>query len=316
MSLVVFDQYVNLSMTETVDQSVDKFNAASRGAIVLVPGQNEGDFSKKASYKAISGLVRRRDQYGSGAVSAVDIEQLLEASVKVGGGTPPVNMPPHLWSWIQKSPQEAGAVIGQQLGLAKVQDMLNVGISAAVAAISNVGASLVHDGTGANATLAALNSGSAKFGDRSQILTANVMHSKVFHDLVAKGLTNAERLFTFENVIIMQDAMGRPFIITDSPGLLTSGSPDVYHTLSLASGGIVIEENNDFLMNVETSNGDENIKRTYQAEWSLNVALKGYTWDTANGGKSPNDAALATGTNWDKTATSIKDTAGVLTNTD
>ena len=315
MSLVVFDQYANLSMTETVSQSVEKFNAASRGAIVLVPGQNEGDFSKKASYKSIAGLVRRRDQYGSGAVSAVDIEQLLEASVKVAGGTPPVNMPPHLWSWIQKRPEEAGAVIGQQLGLAKVQDMLNVGISAAVAAISNVGATLVHDGTAALPTLGALNKGAALFGDRSQILVANVMHSTVFHNLVDKGLTNAERLFTFENVIIMQDAMGRPFIVTDAPGLLTSGSPDTYHTLSLASGGIVIEENNDFLMNVETSNGDENIKRTYQAEWTFNVALKGYTWDTANGGKSPNDAALATGTNWDKTATSIKDTAGVLTNT-
>lgn len=35
--------------------------------------------------------------------------------------------------------------------------------------------------------------------------------------------------------------------------------------------------------------------------------------DIANGGKSPTDAELATGSNWDQVATSIKDTAGVLT---
>ena len=31
-----------------------------------------------------------------------------------------------------------------------------------------------------------------------------------------------------------------------------------------------------------------------------------------NGGKSPTDAKLATGTNWDKVASSDKNTAGVL----
>jgi hypothetical protein len=70
--------------------------------------------------------------------------------------------------------------------------------------------------------------------------------------------------------------------------------------------------NGDFVQNVQTLNGDENIKRTIQSEWSYNLGIKGYAWDKTNGGKSPNDAALATGTNWDRYATSFKDTAGVL----
>jgi hypothetical protein len=41
--------------------------------------------------------------------------------------------------------------------------------------------------------------------------------------------------------------------------------------------------------------------------------LKGYTWDEASGGKSPSDAALGTGANWDQVATSDKHTAGVIT---
>ena len=42
------------------------------------------------------------------------------------------------------------------------------------------------------------------------------------------------------------------------------------------------------------------------------VKLKGYTWDETSGGKSPTDAELATGSNWDKTVSDIKNTAGVM----
>jgi hypothetical protein len=49
-----------------------------------------------------------------------------------------------------------------------------------------------------------------------------------------------------------------------------------------------------------------------QVDYSFGLALKGYSWDSVNGGKSPTDAELATGTNWDKVATDIKHTAGVI----
>ena len=58
--------------------------------------------------------------------------------------------------------------------------------------------------------------------------------------------------------------------------------------------------------------GKENIQRTYQAEWSYNLGLLGYSWNTAAGGSSPSDTALGTPSNWTKVATSNKDTAGVL----
>ena len=40
--------------------------------------------------------------------------------------------------------------------------------------------------------------------------------------------------------------------------------------------------------------------------------MKGYAWDTSTGGKTPTDAELIASGNWDKVATSIKHTAGVL----
>lgn len=313
MSLQVFDEYLNTARTEVVSQAVDKFNAASRGTLLLSAGANQGDFDVEASYKLISGIVRRRDQYGSGAVTAKDIEQLLESSVKIAAGTPPINHPPSWWTWMQKNPEEAGVILGRQIGVAQTQDLLNTAISAVAAALGGVGATVEHDGSAATASLVALNTTTALFGDRSQSIAAWVMHSKVFHDLINAGLTNTTRLFTFENVSIMQDAMGRPFIVTDSPSLFdATPTPDNYLTLGLVPGATTVEMNGDFFDNINTTNGDENILRTYQAEWTFNLGVKGFEWDRTAGGKSPTSAAVGTSTNWDKTITDIKDCAGVV----
>ena len=65
----------------------------------------------------------------------------------------------------------------------------------------------------------------------------------------------------------------------------------------------------------ETVTGNENIKKQWQGEYSFVMGLLGYAWDKTNGGSSPTDVAVGTGTNWDKIVTSDKDTAGVLLNT-
>ena len=43
------------------------------------------------------------------------------------------------------------------------------------------------------------------------------------------------------------------------------------------------------------------------------MKMLGYSWDVANGGKSPTDAEIATGTNWDLYVTDVKNSAGVIT---
>lgn len=312
--LQVFQDEVYTSTTELVAQEVDKFNAASNGAIVLSTAMNQGDFGKEAYYKAISGLVRRRDPYDrSSTVSAVDVDHLLKVSVKVAGGTPPINIDPDLLAWIQRDPDEFAQIISEQLAKGMLQDMLDSSLGAAVAAIRNAdiaGARTIYDGSGANASLLALNSTAALMGDRGNQLGAWIMHSKPCFDVYGAAITNSNRLFEFGTVQVMQDGFGRPFVITDSDSLVDSGSPGGYSSLGLVRGGIVCQQNNDFISNIETSNGKENISRTYQAEWSYNIGVKGYQWNTAV--KAPSDAELVTETNWTKIATSVKDTAGVL----
>jgi len=83
--------------------------------------------------------------------------------------------------------------------------------------------------------------------------------------------------------------------------------------LSLVNGAAVVSDGSDLITNIQTTNGKNRIETTMQADYTFGLGLKGYTWDTANGGKSPTDAELATGTNWDLLANSVKASAGVVT---
>ncbi len=309
--LQVFNKQTYLTLTETVAQEVDKFNAASAGAIVLQNTPAAGDFDIKASFKAIAGLVRRRNAYGTDAVASARLEQLLNASVKVAAGTKPIDYDPAQYNWVLQNQELAAYEIGQQLAKARVADMLNTGIRAAVAAVKGNTNVVQGDGTG-SASFGLLNSGSAKFGDRSSMIKAWILHSTTMHNLFANALTNTENLFTYDGVNVVKDPFGRLFVVTDSPALVDTTATTFYNTLGLVEGAVVVSGNNDFNQVIVPKVGYENIGATYQAEWSYNVGVLGYTWDTTNGGKSPTDTAIGTSTNWDKTASSDKDTAGVL----
>jgi len=82
--------------------------------------------------------------------------------------------------------------------------------------------------------------------------------------------------------------------------------------LTLVSGAITIGGTSDLITNVETSNGKERIETTVQADYSFTMTMLGYSWDVTNGGKSPSDADLKTGSNWTLIMNDIKHTAGVV----
>jgi hypothetical protein len=318
--LAVFSEYTYEAMTEVLDQQVELFNAASNGAIVLRSAAHSGDYSDVAFWARIQGLVRRRNAYGSGAVAEKNLEHLIDTMVKVAAGTPPVRVDPGQFEWIQRNQEEGGAVYGQQLAKDTLADMLNTSLMVYVAALSGE-ADVYEDVTDEDTTFATLLNGSAKFGDRSSDIVGWAMHSKSMFDIFGTALANSTGLFTFGTVNVRQDGFGRPFVVTDSPSLV-SADPDGagagiagHFVAGMTNAALIVDMNGDFTQNVDTKNGDENIIRTIQSEWSYNIGVKGYSWDKATGGKSPNDAALATANNWDRYATSHKDTAGILLRT-
>lgn len=310
--MAVFNQFMYSAATETIRQQIELFNAATNGALVLRTAGNVGDFAHEATYKAIGNLMRRRNAYGTGTITPTKLTQLDHVAVKIAGGTAPVEFEPQQFSWIQRNPEEAGVVIGEQVARGVIADEVNTAILGLKTALS-ANAAVAHDATAGVLTLNALNKGAAKFGDRMADILVWVIHSKAMSDVFDGALTNGNQLFEFGAVRVTQDGFGRRFIMTDAPALYTAGvdtDPDNYHTLGLTAGAAVVEDNDDYYATVEEKTGGENIQRIFQAEYTFNLGLKGYAWNTAV--KSPTDAAIGTGANWTKVATSDKDTAGVI----
>jgi len=314
----VFNEYLKNATIETLAQDVEKFNAASAGAIRLTTQGIDGDFLQESFWAGLHGAQRRVDRYAAnGAQSATPLSQKQYDAVKVAGGFGPILWEPSQLSWIQNSPEEALEVISRNLSEAIVADQLNTVIAALVAAISNQAAATNDVSATAGVTYAAINAAHAKFGDASGRLVAQVMNGVTFHDLIGKNLTNAQQLFRAGDVTIV-DILGKAVIVTDSPALYSAAvadpaAPAKQRVLSLADGAGMVMDGSDLITNIETSNGKGRIETTFQADYSFGLALRGYTWDTANGGKSPTDAKLATGSNWDLVASSIKASAGVIT---
>lgn len=311
-NMKVYQDEIQGTTIELLAQKINQFNAASGGAIVLNSQAWEGDFTKESFFASLAGAQRRVDRYAaiaSQASTALTAGELV--GVKVAGGFGPVLFEPSQLSYLQKSPAAAIMAISEGFSDALLADQLNTSVGAAVAAVENV-AALVNDVSGSGGiTQAVLNNSHRKFGDQSQLLIADVMTGDVYHRLIGEAITNAGQLFVSGNVQVVE-ILGKLFVVSDIPALYEAGTPNKDKVLSVVAQGIIVDNAGDIITNMETTNGNTRIETTWQADYTFGVKLKGYAWDTANGGKSPTDAELFTGTNWDKAVTSNKHTLGTL----
>lgn len=312
-NMKVFNQQLQTMTIETLAQQVEKFNAASAGAIVLTNQGFEGDYRFENFFASLHAAQRRVDRYGTNTTaSPTNLAQLQEIGVKVAGGFGPIAWEPSQLSWVMANPAAALEAISRNLSEAIMKDQLNTAIAAAVAAIEAQGTANVYDtGTGP-ITYADINLAHAKFGDSSSLLVADIMDGTQYHALVGQNLTNTAQLFNYQGVLVVE-MLGKRVVVTDAPALRETGTGADAKVLSLVQGGVTVYDGSDLITNIETSNGNQRITTTMQADYAFGVAVKGFQWDVANGGKSPTDSDITTGSNWDKVATSVKHTAGVLT---
>lgn len=309
----VFNEYIMPATIETLGQMVEKFNGASNGAIRLTTEGFSGDFLQESFFAAIHSAQRRVDRYAAQAsAAATDLTQLKHSSVKVAGGFGPIRYEPSQMTWLDKPTTEGIEVASRNFAEALMKDQLNTAIAALVAAISNQAAATNDVSATAGINYGSMNGAHAKFGDRSGDLVAQIMTGAVYHKLIGANLTNTPQLFQAQGVRVV-DILGKAVIVTDAPGLYLAGTPNKDFVLSLAPDAAIVSDGADLISNIETKNGQTRIETTMQVDYTFGLGLKGYTWDETNGGKSPTDAELATGSNWDKVATDIKHTAGVIT---
>lgn len=315
-NMVIYNEQIRLRTIELIGQMLPVFNQASANTIILSSEGFMGDFSRESFATTLAGAQRRvdRNAANSSAASTPYAEDEL-VGVKVAGGFGPILFEPAQMTYLQSNPEEAINNIAAGFADALLADQLNTAVGCAVAAVENQ-ATLVNDvsaltaGAGA-LTQSVLNGSHAKFGDMSQLIRADVMTGAAYHKLLEKGLENGERLFESTNVTV-QSILGKVFVVSDIPALTVSGTPNKSKVLSLVDRGIIVDNTSDIITNMDTTNGNQRIETTWQADYTFGTKLKGYAWDIANGGASPEDAELFTGTNWDLKMASTKHTAGTL----
>ena len=199
------------------------------------------------------------------------------------------------------------------------QEMLSSGLSAAVGALANQAVSVVQPSPAATITTENLVDGLAKMGDAASRIAVWIMHSKVYYDLV-KDQAFTDKIVGISNFAVQNAApvtLNRPVLVTDDPALAVvsgsgSGATTSYKTLGLTAGGIVVEDTEGEFLVFDQVTGQEQIVIRMQGEYAYNLGVKGFTWDVTNGGKNPEDAALATGSNWDIAYSDVKSRAGVV----
>ena len=141
----VFNSYLMPVLAEIYPQEIQKFNAASNGAIVLQSAGFDGDFFRESFYNALHSAQRRVDRYAAQAsAAATDLTQSQQSMVKVAGGFGPIRYEPSQMSWLNKPTQEGIEVAARMFAEALLADQLNTAVAAGVAAIGNV-AALVND---------------------------------------------------------------------------------------------------------------------------------------------------------------------------
>ena len=315
MALLDMKVFVNNArelVIEKLGQKIEMFNQASNGTINLSSDGFSGDFFQKSFYNTLQAAGRRVDRYAAnGAVANTALSQDAYSEVKVAGGFGPVIFEPSQLSWIQSSPAEALRVISDSMVEYIMADQLNTSLLALTGAISNVAGATNDISASAGLSQSALNSTDALFGDSSMNLQARFMTGTAYHKLIGEAITNSNQLFQAGNITIV-NILNKPVIVTDSPALREAGTPNKQKVLSLAAGAIKVGNTSDLIVNEDTSNGKERIETTVQGDYSFTLGMLGYGWDETNGGKSPVDAEIATGTNWDLFVNDIKHSAGTI----
>ena len=305
----VFNDYAYRAFAVTLQQQVELFNAASRGAITLSTMAWAGDYKQKAAFENLASLVGNRDPSSTAAASTHALAELLQIEVKVAYGTPNIEYTNTSFDWTNRDPSEAGTLFGNAVAEGSMQYMLNTLLVSAGAAMDD--ADINFDGTAAVASLPSLNSGAALFGDRQSSIVAWIMHSKSMNDIWGTALANSNRLFEFGTVAIVADPFGRPMIMTDSDALFfDNAGTDNYYQYGLVAGGLAAEDQGDMRIYDDLDLSEQNAKQILKVEGSFGVGVKGYTWNTA--ATQPDDAALALTTNWSRIANlGLTDVSGV-----
>lgn len=301
--------------TETLQQNVAAFNAASNGAIVMRSSTLPANYEYNSFFVTNGSLIGRQDITSTSTKTPSELTQDEQIAVKLHRNS--------LTQLTKKAAKMAGLAFdellfahGQQWAVEYQTEMLNSALAAARNALAAKSA-VTNDITSASVksiSHSVLLNTMAKFGDQNDRIAAWVMHSSSYFDLGIAAI-NDDITNVADGIVRRVDipGLGRPILVTDSASLIkTADTPDSYYVLGLVKGAIDCNESEGIEQAIDTVTGLDQLAVNVQTEYAYSLGLKGFKWDVGNGGANPDASTLATDTNWDQIATSNKDLAGVV----
>lgn len=300
--MIIYNDLAQTAYLERLQDVLEVFNASSGGALILRNELIEGDLRKRSFYK-IGGTLGHRNVNSDAAVTGIKIGADEAVGVKTPWKYGPYETTEEAFKRRARSPEEFSMLVGQDMADAALDYYIQTAFASLGAAIG-ANANMVASGSFAVDHKKVLTKGMRKFGDRFNRIALFAMDSATYFDLVDDAID--QKIYEEAGVVIYGGSpgtMGKPVLVSDK---VTEE-----RIFGLQVGAVSVTESQAPGVRSYPVNTQENLAIGYRAEGAFNVDIMGYSWmDTA--GVNPNLAALGTGANWRKHATSDKATAGVL----
>lgn len=326
---IIDNQYFHTGVFEGVTQNLGLFNDVSGGAVRLTDERFAGHYNDRLMYKSMEDAWNRRDITAATAISSADTSKVVEISQRGVKFNAKMFVPWTLHAFqknfdpgMKGDYQEISRKIGEATAVGRLKQQVNHALYAARAATKGQAASL-HTATVSSANYNGklnnldLNTGRMLLGDKSSAIKCWIMHSTVYGNYIGNQV--GDKVTGISDFVLREGTgltYGIPVLVIDSPALFaTVGSGSTayteYYTLGLVEDAVMIHNSEPEVMVAEVVTGGENLMINLQGEGAHNIEVKGFQWDTGNGGLNPTEAAIATGTNWDLASTHVKNRAGV-----
>ena len=310
--LIVKNPYVFTSFFHSLAENYMLFNKASNGCIVYNIGKDlatqakmtEGDFQETIFWKRQQ-MIFDRDPYKQKEVDTIKLQQDSTMTVKYERRLGPLEWDPSSFG-VQGYTSEAeySTVFGRMAAEEEFQNKLERAIGAFTGATQNVPELNISAG---EVSWEAFVDGLAAFGDQYQRIKCWVMHSKHFFQLMKGNIKNANNLFIFGTVKVMQDPIAfAPIIISDNKSLEDGG------ILGLTDGAVSIIDDGYYKDTWLEMPGYENIRTLYQAEWNSILGVKGYKYKAEDANKAPPIDKTSDKAMWEKIDDNPKNMGGVI----
>lgn len=299
----IYNELLHTQIMEGLVQKIDVLNQSSNNTILMGSEAFMGDYRQESFFDRITDIIERRDITSDAATT--DKRMATKEDVDVV-----IDFKSRVFETYEnfrrtgRSMDTFTTLVANQFVEEFIKRHVNLSVGAAVAAAVN-SSTMFHSALNTSTTdFTHLLKGQELFDDKYDEVAAYVMNVNAWFDL-RRNITSNYKFDTVGGVQIAQgmtETMGKPVVVTNIPALSwdSDGMGDIKNRIvALRPGAIQITERDGRVTRVDEVTDQENIGVRWATDGSCRIGLLGYAWDIANGGSTPTDAVLQTGTNWD-----------------